>query len=157
VAASTLFFGYVARVWSIAVGSVVVSDRCIRLDPERLLWHDDAGLRLHIVEPDFGESAAVEVFDRQIAPLIEAWRDIVAPGLLWGNAASALIGADRVIGPDAQTHVAALLSDPRLADSIDRTTGRRRSCCLYYRTPTGGVCGDCVFPTPPSCRAKELP
>jgi ferric iron reductase protein FhuF len=22
---------------------------------------------------------------------------------------------------------------------------RRRSCCLYYRVPGGGICGDCVL------------
>ncbi|MER6471915.1 (2Fe-2S)-binding protein [Streptomyces collinus] len=26
---------------------------------------------------------------------------------------------------------------------------RRRSCCLYYRVPGGGVCGDCCFTRPP--------
>ncbi|WP_333777997.1 (2Fe-2S)-binding protein [Streptomyces sp. IBSBF 3136] len=38
----------------------------------------------------------------------------------------------------------------------DRATGtrtvaafRRRSCCLYYRVPGGGVCGDCCFSRPP--------
>ncbi|WP_455750299.1 (2Fe-2S)-binding protein [Rhodococcus pyridinivorans] len=157
VAASTLFFGYVARVWSVAIGSVVDSGRCIRLDPEQLLWRNDAGLHLHITEPGFGDDIVTEVLDRQIEPLVHAWRDVVAAGLLWGNAASALIGAGRVIGSDAQPLVDDLLSDPRLADTVDPATGRRRSCCLYYRTPTGGVCGDCVFPTPPDDRSKEMP
>ncbi|MFI1677959.1 (2Fe-2S)-binding protein [Streptomyces sp. NPDC020607] len=26
---------------------------------------------------------------------------------------------------------------------------RRRSCCLYYRCPGGGLCGDCCFERPP--------
>ncbi|MFC9282623.1 (2Fe-2S)-binding protein [Streptomyces collinus] len=26
---------------------------------------------------------------------------------------------------------------------------RRRSCCLYYRVPGGGICGDCCFTRPP--------
>lgn len=152
-----LFFGYVARVWSVAIGSVVDSGRCIRLDPEQLLWRNDAGLHLHITEPGFGDDIVTEVLDRQIEPLVHAWRDVVAAGLLWGNAASALIGAGRVIGSDAQPLIDDLLSDPRLADTVDPATGRRRSCCLYYRTPTGGVCGDCVFPTPPDDRSKEMP
>jgi len=29
---------------------------------------------------------------------------------------------------------------------------RRRSCCLYYRVPGGGICGDCVFETDPPRR-----
>ncbi|NED81420.1 (2Fe-2S)-binding protein, partial [Streptomyces sp. SID11233] len=27
---------------------------------------------------------------------------------------------------------------------------RRNSCCLYYRTPRGTLCGDCVLHTAPS-------
>jgi hypothetical protein len=156
VAASTLFFGYVARLWSVTLGSVIDSGRCTRLDPEQVLWRDDAGLRLHIVDPELGDDAVVEVLDRQVEPLVDAWRDVVAPGLLWGNTASALIGAGRVIGSAARPHVDALLADARLVHTIDRSTGRRRSCCLYYRTPSGGVCGDCVFPGPPPSHSKEI-
>jgi len=157
VAVSTLFFGYVARLWSMAIGSVVDSGRCVRLDPELLLWRNAGGLHLHITEPDFGDGVAVEVLDRQIGPLVDSWSNKAAAGLLWGNTASALIGAGRVIGSATGPHVDSLLSDPRLADAIDPATGRRRSCCLYYRTPTGGVCGDCVFPTPPKDLSKEIP
>ncbi|MFZ2529559.1 MAG: (2Fe-2S)-binding protein [Rhodococcus sp. (in: high G+C Gram-positive bacteria)] len=156
VAASTWFFGYVARLWSVAVGSVTDSRRCICLDPDQVLWRDDAGLRIHIVTPELGDDTATEVLDRQVEPLVAAWRDIVAPGLMWGNTASALIGAGRVIGPDARPLVDALLADARLVHTIDRPTGRRRSCCLYYRTPSGGVCGDCVFPTAPRPQPKEI-
>jgi ferric iron reductase protein FhuF len=28
-------------------------------------------------------------------------------------------------------------------------TFRRQSCCLYYRLPGGGLCGDCCFQRPP--------
>ncbi|MGU3584983.1 (2Fe-2S)-binding protein [Rhodococcus sp. C26F] len=150
VAASTFFFGYVARLWSVAVGSVVDSGRCVRLDPEHLLWRDNAGLQLHIVDPEFGGEAAVEVLDVQVEPLVDAWSGVVAFGLLWGNTASALVGTAQMIGTDAQPHVDVLLSDPRLADALDPKTGRRRSCCLYYRMPTGGLCGDCFFITPPT-------
>jgi len=157
VAASTLFFGFVARLWSVAVGTVTTSGRCVRLDPDKLLWRDDSGLQLHIVTPEFGSDPAAEVLDTQIEPLIDAWRDVVAPGALWGNTASALIGARRVIGDEARPLVDALLQDPRLVHTIDRSTGRRRSCCLYYRTPSGGVCSDCVFPAPPRHIPKEIP
>lgn len=155
VAASTLFFGYAARLWSVAIGAVAVSGRCVSL--ERLLWRHDGGLHLHIVDPEFGTDPAGEVLDGQIEPLIEAWRDVVAPGLMWGNTASSLIGAGRVVGDDATPHIDALFTDPRLVRTYDPSTGRRRSCCLYYRTPTGGVCGDCLFPTPPRTHTKETP
>ncbi|MEE2032951.1 (2Fe-2S)-binding protein [Rhodococcus chondri] len=150
VAASTVFFGYAARLWSVAIGSVAVSGRCIRLDPGELLWRGDGSItHLHIERPRFGESAAVEVLDRQVGPLIAAWGDVVAPGLMWGNTASALAGAGRMIGDAASPLVDALLDEPRLRESLDRSTGRRRSCCLFYRTPSGGMCGDCVFPSRP--------
>lgn len=157
VAASTLFLGYAARMWSVAVGSVTVSERCISLDPEQLLWHSDGDFRLHIVRPEFGDDAATEVLGRQLEPLIGAWRDVVAPGLLWGNTAAALKGACRVVGDAAAPHVDAALDDIRLIGTYDRASGRRRSCCLYYRTPGGGVCGDCPFPSPPRSPSKETP
>ncbi|MEE2060975.1 (2Fe-2S)-binding protein [Rhodococcus artemisiae] len=156
VAASTLFFGYAARMWSVALGSVVDSGRCVRLDPDTLLWCNDGGLQLHIVDPDFG-SAAGEILDTQLEPLIVAWSDVVAPGVMWGNSASALIGAGRVIGHAAQAHIDTLFDDPRLDGTMVRSTARRRSCCLYYRVPGGGVCGDCVFPSPPKASTKEIP
>ena len=34
-----------------------------------------------------------------------------------------------------------------LADAA--LTFRRRSCCLYYRVPGGGLCGDCCLDRPP--------
>ncbi|MGG7569367.1 (2Fe-2S)-binding protein [Streptomyces sirii] len=44
---------------------------------------------------------------------------------------------------------ASLLTTPQLRDSgtLDPTVPAfsRRSCCLYYRAPGGGLCGDCVL------------
>ncbi|POX53082.1 ferric iron reductase [Streptomyces sp. Ru71] len=88
----------------------------------------------------------------------------LAPGLLRGNAASALVGAAGQLGRWATAHgrpevaararalTAALLAHPELAGAGTFTAARgfrRRSCCLYYRVPGGGVCGDCCFPSPP--------
>ncbi|WP_435278075.1 (2Fe-2S)-binding protein [Rhodococcus yananensis] len=150
VAASTLFFGYAARLWSVAVGSVVESGRCVTLSADELLWCDDGGIRLHLTHPRFSDDIVREVLERQLEPLVAAWRDVVAPGLLWGNTAAALVGAGRVVGARADATVAALLEHPLLRDAFDARTGRRRSCCLFYRTPAGGVCGDCPFTNPPS-------
>ncbi|MEZ5152244.1 (2Fe-2S)-binding protein [Rhodococcus zopfii] len=158
VAASTLFFGYAARLWSVAVGSIVVAGRCVNLDIEELLWRSESGaLHLHLEHPRFGGPADAEVLDGQLAPLIAAWRDTVAPGLLWGNTASALCGAGEVLGPDADVVVAALFRDVRLSDTLDPASGRRRSCCLFYRTGSGGVCGDCPFPAAPLVQKHSGP
>lgn len=101
-----------------------------------------------------------------LVPLAAALRadGAIAPRLLWGNAGSALAGAVRElrvwsrrsgrpeVGERAGALGAVLLTHPDL-----RATGvpgdgtfRRRSCCLYYRCPSGGLCGDCVFDRPPS-------
>lgn len=44
-----------------------------------------------------------------------------------------------------------LFEDPRLTATGTRTgtAFRRTSCCLIYRTPGGGLCGDCCFERPP--------
>ncbi|MEU0854203.1 (2Fe-2S)-binding protein [Streptomyces griseofuscus] len=92
----------------------------------------------------------------------------IASGLLWGNAGSALAGAARELErwtraqgrPDTAARTRALAGE-LFAHPLLRTTGtrtatttgtvfRRRSCCLYYRVPGGGVCGDCCFPRPPA-------
>ncbi|WP_199808608.1 (2Fe-2S)-binding protein, partial [Streptomyces sp. NRRL S-146] len=51
----------------------------------------------------------------------------------------------------ARSLAAELLAHPLLtgAGTLDGTAFRRRSCCLYYRVPGGGVCGDCCFTRPP--------
>lgn len=87
----------------------------------------------------------------------------ISAGLLWGNAGSALAGAVRELGawsrrsgrPEAGERAAAI-GEALFAHPDLRTTGvswngtfRRRSCCLYYRCPSGGLCGDCVFDRPP--------
>ncbi|WP_424190635.1 (2Fe-2S)-binding protein [Actinokineospora sp. G85] len=38
--------------------------------------------------------------------------------------------------------VARLRLLPELAAALG-AEGKRRSCCLYYRSPVGGVCADC--------------
>lgn len=100
-----------------------------------------------------------------LAPLAVAVRRLVpvSAALLRGNAASALAGAGRQLvrwarstgagraAAVAEEITAALLARPELAAAGTRDGGgyRRRSCCLYYRTPAGGLCGDCVFTRAP--------
>ncbi|MEU0744233.1 (2Fe-2S)-binding protein [Streptomyces sp. NPDC006134] len=95
----------------------------------------------------------------------------VAAGLLRGNTASALAGAARELDRWARAHgrpdaaararsvTAALLGHPLLTGTgtLTGTAFRRRSCCLYYRVPGGGVCGDCCFPTPPGSASPSPP
>ena len=87
----------------------------------------------------------------------------VAPGLLHGNTASALAGAARSLGSarpaaraGAEDVVRLVTASPPLAGT-GAYTGRgpdgtavfgRTTCCLYYRVPGSGYCGDCAL-TPP--------
>jgi hypothetical protein len=96
-------------------------------------------------------------------PLAEAFRDAfrLSPRVLWGNVASALAGAAGMLAeavPD-RAEAAGRLTAEILRLGPLRGTGDlvqpdpalarrflvRRSCCLFYRVPGGGTCGDCVL------------
>ncbi len=201
VAASTLFLGYAARLWSIALGCWehggtvpdLAADRLgivsVTSSPIHLLLTDPDGWQP--ADPDDLNTAArllvAAVVDGHLRPLAVALQaeTRVAAGLLWGNAASAIVGAARVLGREitACTHggsqradvgltevrdragqlgrlVDTVLTEPPLAGAAhyrrhadgtpDLATFVRRSCCLYYRTPTGGTCGDCPLTGAPA-------
>ncbi|MEU6810080.1 (2Fe-2S)-binding protein [Streptomyces sp. NPDC046831] len=171
VAASVAHQGLAARLWSAALGCAALYGRVPDLDAGLLGWDPDGSapddLWLAEVRPlpaDAGTLARV-VLDGHLEPLTAAVRarHRIAPALLWGNAASALAAAARLLerwargsgdaraGAHARDLSARLLADPRLASAGTLTRGgfRRRSCCLYYRVPGGGVCGDCCFPRAP--------
>jgi hypothetical protein len=94
----------------------------------------------------------------------------LSPLVLRGNIASALAGAAGMLArsfPD-RAETAAQLTARMLALEPLRGTGEfvqpdisqprrflvRRSCCLYYRVPGGGTCGDCVL-TPEHVRRQQ--
>ncbi|MEW1774409.1 (2Fe-2S)-binding protein [Streptomyces sp. NPDC086777] len=177
VAASVAHQALAARLWSVALGCAVRCGRLPDLDPGLLLWDPGAtapdDLRLTEVRPlpgGTGPAALADtvvrvVVDGHLVPLGAALRDRygLAAGLLGGNAAAALAGAARELDRWARANdcadVAArtrTLADTLFAHPLLSATGtraglafRRRSCCLYYRVPGGGVCGDCCFTQPP--------
>jgi hypothetical protein len=96
-------------------------------------------------------------------PVAGAFRALfrLSPLVLRGNIASALAGAAGMLAgsfPD-RAETAGQLTARILALGPLRGTGElvqpdasqprrflvRRSCCLYYRVPGGGICGDCVL------------
>lgn len=94
----------------------------------------------------------------------------LSPLVLRGNIASALAGAAGMLArtfPD-RAETAGQLTARILALGPLRGTGElvqpdtsqprrflvRRSCCLYYRVPGGGTCGDCVL-TPEHIRRQQ--
>ncbi|MEU7057328.1 (2Fe-2S)-binding protein [Streptomyces sp. NPDC046197] len=171
VAASVAQQALAARLWSVALGCAVLHGRIPDLDPLLLHWDPDSGapddLWLTEVRPLPGDEATVAdvVLHGHLRPLAAALADRhrIASGLLWGNAASALAGAARQLDlwaraggrPQAGDHArhlaARLLAHPLLlgTGALAGTVFRRRSCCLYYRVPGGGVCGDCCFTRAP--------
>ncbi|GHH69101.1 hypothetical protein GCM10017673_19050 [Streptosporangium violaceochromogenes] len=181
VAASILFQGLAARLWSPVVGAAVAHDLLVGLDAARLHWRPATGGPLplraahltgrHVLDPGrvagpLYRNVVVELLE----PLARAVGGIVriAPGLLWGNAASALAGAVRAVALERPGLAgrAVALGRGLLATGVLRDTGElaepapgqpffvRRSCCLYYRLPGGGKCGDCALITPEARREQ---
>jgi iron complex transport system ATP-binding protein len=159
VAASTFFLGFAARLWSIGLSGLVGHGLLPDLDAAQLLFQESDGqIRLHIEHPVARQGDELEpmladmVLDGHLAPLSAALRRLgpISDKLLRGNAASALLGAARVFDGNATTGrgwrlARRLCADERLADTIrfNKVGYRRTSCCLYYRVPRGGLCGDC--------------
>jgi iron complex transport system ATP-binding protein len=165
VAASSVFFGVAARLSSVGIGAVVGHRLLPELAPDELLFREvDGQIELHVERPigwQGGELApllAEMVLDTHLAPLTEALQKLgpIAPRLLLGNAASALLGGagvyDRHLatgypGPARQL-ARSLCDNKRLSGTINFSGDsyrRASSCCLFYRTPGGGLCGDCVL------------
>ncbi|MBC9713768.1 (2Fe-2S)-binding protein [Streptomyces sp. TRM66268-LWL] len=169
IAASIAQLGLAARLSSIALGSAVLHDRIPDFDPARLHWDPDASspddLFLATAASRPVPDLAAIVLDQHLAPLAAALRVElrISERLLWGNAGSAVAAAAREIhrwagrtghpqaAARARTLADTLFADPRLTGTgtFEAPGFRRRSCCLYYRIPGGGVCGDCCFRTPP--------
>jgi iron complex transport system ATP-binding protein len=170
VAASTFFLGFAARLWSIGLGPLAGRRLLLDLDAERLLFRESGGqIQLHIEHPAAWQGDDLEpmltymVLDGHLAPLGTALRRLgpISDKLLRGNAASALLGAAHVFdrnatnGPGWQL-ARRLCSDERLSAAIcfTETAYRRTNCCLYYRAPRGGLCGDCVLTNQPESAGR---
>ncbi|RKS74056.1 FhuF-like iron-sulfur protein [Motilibacter peucedani] len=122
--------------------------------PLRLVLLADRAPFEPVAPPEAADAFAALVLERWVEPLLsqagEAAR--LAPSLLRGNAASAVAGAGSVLARARPEHadgvrrlLSALLAVPALAGTgrLEHGAFRRRTCCLYYRVPGGGTCGDC--------------
>lgn len=162
IGASLVQFSHASRLWSpvlaCALGYGVIPDLAgleRADDGARLRLPDPVGERVDHNHPPPNLLYRI-VVQEHLEPLAAGLRVKMAAGLLFGNAASALVEASRALQearPDLREPATALtesllatgkldnagvLTDPNLAF-------RRRSCCLYYRTPTGTKCGDCAL------------
>lgn len=101
-----------------------------------------------------------------VAPLLTRTHEqfALSEQVLWGNVASALAGALATLtgavparAGRAADLVGQMLRDGPLAGTGDlrphptqsRPSFVRRSCCLFYQVPGGGVCGDCLLAVRP--------
>ncbi|MFG3658985.1 (2Fe-2S)-binding protein [Streptomyces sp. NPDC047706] len=172
IAASVAHLGLAARLWSAALGCAVLYGSIPDLDARLLRWDADASapddLWLTEVHPLPGDAGTLvdAVLHGHLEPLAATLRarHRLAKGLLWGNAGSALAGAARELDrwaranrrDDTATRARALTAElfrhPLLSGTgiLTGTAFRRRSCCLYYRVPGGGLCGDCCFTRAPT-------
>lgn len=159
IGASTVQLSHASRLWSpvlaCALEHGVVPDLTgLQRAP------DSAALRIPVPEGDLleGDREATLyriVVEEHLERLAEGLRVKVAPGLLYGNIASALVAATRALYSvrprlrDSATVLArSLLETGKLAGTgtvKHNLAFRRRSCCLYYRVSDGNKCGDCAL------------
>ncbi|MCX5192734.1 (2Fe-2S)-binding protein [Streptomyces sp. NBC_00249] len=166
VAASTAQFGIASRLWSLGLGCAALAGRIPDLAPDRLHWRMPEAASLELWLPAPAATLPAEALGESVlknlalleAPLREGFG--VSAKVLRGNAASGLVGAlrvllDRVPGEKAVELAGALLADGGALAGTGTFIHEeglgvafvRRSCCLYYRVPGGGLCGDCVLRT----------
>jgi len=129
----------------------------VLVDAASLGWRDDDGaVELGVTDlrgwRDPGPADVWAVVQGVLASVVEALP--LAPRLLWGNVAASLHAVPRVHDlPGAESLVADLLDRAPLAGELDVRAGgraRRRTCCLFWEVPGGGLCGDCVLDRVPS-------
>ncbi|WP_246062182.1 (2Fe-2S)-binding protein [Haloactinospora alba] len=172
VAASIMYQGLASRLLSPTVGAALCHG--VALDPGALRWRPEGGmLPLALVgEPpasdtfhtprvdSLAELIHQRVVQGTLAPIATALRSQVkvAPRLLWGNAASSLAGTVQALARDRPwvTDDAVVLTELLLGrepftglGEFDRSGEQhafvRATCCLYYRIPGCGMCGDCAL------------
>jgi hypothetical protein len=168
VAAATVHLAYAARLWSPVLACALRHGLVPDLAGLRLVT--SPSLRLSLPAPRGwlvaapGEVAALAhrvVVEQHLKPLASGLAVKVAPGLLRGNAAAAMTAALRVllcahpeVAGRAREVAQALLTTGMLRGTGEMTGPglefRRRSCCLFYRVPGGGLCGDCPLPGSPT-------
>lgn len=159
IGASLVHLGHAARLWSPVLACVVAHG--VMPDLANLQRADD-GAQLRLPDP-VGEPASPHpevlyriVVREHMEQFAAGLRVNLASGLLYGNIASALTGTARMLlaaRPDLREPITrittTLLDTGELAGTGVLTEAdlgfRRNSCCLYYRIPGAGKCGDCAL------------
>jgi ferric iron reductase protein FhuF len=167
VAASIHFLDIAARLISPVLAAAVLADTVPALTPRNIWWRARRsgalaiGISASRAEPPGEPDAAAQrlrasLIEPVIEPLARAYRQRfgLAEALLWGNVASAMVGAAGqltgrrpAITPRLDRVLAELLDAAPLAPAVLHPPPDfvRTSCCLFYRLPEGSLCGDCVL------------
>jgi len=165
VVASVTFLGVASRLLSAPLGASVLGGVLPAPRLGELWWRPVAGgpWPMAYSGATAGGDYVTEIVVDLVAPVLRAFQDrfVLSPQVLWGNVASALAGAAGMLADHRPGHAEAVarlvervLARPPLAGTgrlvrPDPSRGRRflirHNCCLYYRIPGGGTCGDCVL------------
>ena len=163
-AASIDLLDLAARVLSPALGAAALTSLTPQFRLDRL-WLRSESAQLAVTAPEASPTATARaaaqalyagVVSTVLVPLVDAYADRyrLSTKVLWGNVASALHGSTGVllasgleVELDPAEITAALLGTKLLDRTVRSTQPRfiRNSCCLYYRIPGAGVCGDCLL------------
>ena len=182
VVASTVSLGLFARLVAPPLAAVVLTGVLPYWSVDALWWQPvAAGPWPLAVSDPHGQPVvpeeAVELFGSSViagtvGPVVRAVQAefSVSEQVLWGNVASALAGAMTMLieaHPEQADTTAGLVErllerEPLIGTgevvhpeaSHPRRFLVRRSCCLFYRVPGGGYCGDCVL-TPSDVRRQQ--
>ncbi|WP_264993311.1 (2Fe-2S)-binding protein, partial [Mycobacterium montefiorense] len=160
IGASLVHLGHATRLWSPVLACALAHDVVPDLDD---LQRADDGAPLRMPEPIGTAVPEISaellygvVVQQHMQPFEAGLRVKLAPVLLAGNIASALVGASRallVARPDLRARIVEItgsLLDTGVLSGSGAISGshlgfKRNSCCLFYRLPGRAVCGDCVF------------
>ncbi|MDV3127464.1 (2Fe-2S)-binding protein [Mycobacterium sp. 21AC1] len=166
-AASSFQLGISARLLSPVVGAATCFGTVPLLNRQSLTWQPTskhfprfAITDVHWVEaPTPSQAAALiagSLLTGVLGPLNAKLRSLtsLSSQVAWGNVISAANGAVTVVSMSQPQHesagralVRALMEIEPLIGTGSFAHGRfvRRSCCLFYQAPRGGLCGDCVL------------
>lgn len=172
--ASISSLGFMSRLVSPALATACLAGVIPRLDPRQMYWRPALGgpVRIAIatatgttVETATEAAAQLEhdVLLPCVEPVLAAYsREFkLSKRVLRGNVASALAGAagmlvraGTALNLDPVEVVRSMLALPSLTDTghyerpFDDRADRffvRHNCCMFYRVPGGGTCGECVL------------
>jgi len=170
VATSLFVQGYVFRIATVAIGSWVMADAGIDVDPATTAIALGRGRPNAVclspattMVPSAGlDTLHSALIDRHLATMVDTAHAAcrVGAALLWGNVAascaaafSAFAGSPSLVArrgevaARAEAFFAAARPEVRDAGVVvrvgDRFAWERRSCCLWYRTDSGFMCEDC--------------